>query len=174
MGLKLITAGESHGPALVAILEGMPAGLRLPNEVIDRELERRQHGYGAGPRMQIERDRVQILGGVMAGETTGAPLALLVENRDHVKWKGKAVQPMTAPRPGHADLTGALKYGYRDLRPALERASARETAARVAGGAVCKHFLSELGIQVGGYVTAIGAIEAETGRDALRAALRPG
>jgi len=116
-----------------------------------------------GPRMQIERDRVQILGGVMAGETTGAPLALLVENRDHVKWKGQAVPSMTAPRPGHADLTGALKYGYRDLRPALERASARETAARVAGGAICKHFLSELGIQIGGYVIAIGEVEAELG-----------
>jgi chorismate synthase len=163
MPLKLITAGESHGPAVLAILEGMPAGLRLPNEVIDRELERRQHGYGAGPRMQIEQDTVRILGGVMDGQTTGAPLALLVENRDHSKWKGKAVKPLTTPRPGHADLTGALKYGYRDLRPALERASARETAARVAAGAICKHFLSEFGIQVGGYVAAIGEIEANLG-----------
>ena len=167
MALKLVTAGESHGPALVAILEGMPAGLALPSEVIDHELERRQHGYGAGPRMQIEQDKVKILGGVMAGETTGAPLALLVENREHAKWRGKAIKPMSAPRPGHADLTGALKYGYRDLRLALERASARETAARVAGGAVCKHLLSELGVQVGGYVTAIGEVEAELGEIAF-------
>jgi chorismate synthase len=161
--LKLITAGESHGPALVAILEGMPAGLPLPNEVIDRDLARRQHGYGAGPRMQIEQDAVRILGGVMAGQTTGAPLALLVENRDHTKWRGKAVKPLTTPRPGHADLTGALKYGYRDLRLSLERASARETAARVAAGAVCKHFLAQFSIQVGGYVAAIGEIEADLG-----------
>ena len=163
MPLKLITAGESHGPAVLAILEGMPAGLRLPNEVIDRELRRRQQGYGAGPRMSIEQDTARILGGVMDGQTTGAPLALLVENRDHSKWKGKAVKPLTTPRPGHADLTGALKYGYRDLRPALERASARETAARVAAGAICKHFLSEFGMLVGGYVAAIGEIEAKLG-----------
>jgi chorismate synthase len=163
MTLKLITAGESHGPSLVAILEGMPAGLLLSNEVIDRDLRRRQHGYGAGPRMQIEQDAVRILGGVMAGQTTGAPLALLVENRDHSKWRGKAVKPLTTPRPGHADLTGALKYGYRDLRLSLERASARETAARVAAGAVCKHFLAQFGILVGGYVAAIGEIEAELG-----------
>ena len=160
MPLKLITAGESHGPALLAILEGMPAGLPLPNQVIDRQLERRQHGFGAGPRMQIEQDTARILGGVMAGQTTGAPLALLLENRDHAKWRGKAVKPLTTPRPGHADLTGALKYGYRDLRLSLERASARETAARVAAGAVCKHFLAQFDIQVGGYVAAIGETEA--------------
>lgn len=163
MPLKLITAGESHGPALLALLEGMPAGLSLPDEVIDRELVRRQRGYGAGPRMQIEEDTVQILGGVMAGQTTGAPLALLIENRDHTKWQGKAVKPLTTPRPGHADLTGAIKYGYRDLRLSLERSSARETAARVAAGAVCKHFLAQFGIQIGGYVVAIGEIEAELG-----------
>jgi chorismate synthase len=161
MPLKLITAGESHGPALVAILEGMPAGLPLPDDVINRELERRQHGYGAGPRMQIEQDRARLLGGVMAGQTTGAPLALLVENRDHPKWRGKAIKPLTMPRPGHADLTGALKYGYHDLRLSLERASARETAARVAAGAICKHFLAQFGIRVGGYVTAIGEIDAD-------------
>ena len=125
------------------------------------ELARRQKGYGSGGRMKIETDRVQILGGVMAGQTTGAPIAMLVENVDHIKWKGKAIEPMTAPRPGHADLTGAVKYGYRDLRPALERASARETAMRVAVGAVCKHFLSEFGIIVGGYVTSIGEIQAD-------------
>nr|MDQ3003975.1 chorismate synthase [Chloroflexota bacterium] len=110
-----------------------------------------------------EKDSVQILGGVMAGETTGAPIALLVQNDDHVKWKGKAIEPMTAPRPGHADLTGAVKYGYKDLRPALERASARETTMRVAVGAVCKHFLLQFGIIVGGYVASIGEIQTDFG-----------
>ena len=123
--LRFLTAGESHGPSLTAILDGMPAGLPLAPELINKELARRQKGYGSGGRMKIEKDSVQILGGVMAGETTGAPIALLVENADHIKWRGKAIEPMTAPRPGHADLTGAIKYGYRDLRPALERASAR-------------------------------------------------
>ena len=128
MPLRFLTAGESHGPALTAILYGMPAGLPLDASIIDPELARRQKGYGAGGRMKIEKDTVCILSGVMAGETTGAPIGLLVENKDHAKWKGKAIDPMTAPRPGHADLTGAVKYGYRDLRPSLERASARETA----------------------------------------------
>jgi chorismate synthase len=113
--------------------------------------------------MKIEKDTVQILGGVMAGETTGAPIALLVENLDHVKWKGKIIEPMTSPRPGHADLTGAVKYGYKDLRPALERASARETTMRVAVGAVCKHFLNQFGIAVGGYVSAIGEVITDFG-----------
>ena len=161
MPLRFLTAGESHGPALTVILDGMPAGLALPPGIIDRELARRQQGYGSGGRMKIEKDAVQILGGVMNGETTGAPIALLVQNADHLKWKGKAVAPMTAPRPGHADLTGALKYGYRDLRPALERASARETTMRVAAGAVCKHFLAQFGIAIGGYVRSIGGIQAE-------------
>ena len=123
--LRFLTAGEFHGPSLVAILEGVPAGLSITPDIIDKELERRQKGYGAGGRMKIEKDTVQILGGVMAGETTGSPIALLVQNADHIKWKGKAIEPMTAPRPGHADLTGAVKYGYKDLRPALERASAQ-------------------------------------------------
>ena len=159
--LRFLTAGESHGPALMAILEGVPAGLVLTTEVIDRELARRQNGYGSGGRMKIEKDEVRILGGVMGGITTGAPLALLVNNIDHSKWKSKSVEPMTAPRPGHADLTGAIKYGYKDLRPALERASARETTMRVAAGAVCKHFLSRFGIIVGSYVLAIGKISAD-------------
>ena len=161
--LRFLTAGESHGPSLSAILEGMPAGLALPTQVIDRELARRQQGYGSGGRMKIEKDTVGILGGVMGGETTGAPIALQVMNADHVKWRGKSIEPMTAPRPGHADLTGAVKYGYRDLRPALERASARETTMRVAAGAVCKHFLSQFGIIIGGYVRAIGDIKADPG-----------
>jgi chorismate synthase len=163
MPLRFLTAGESHGPSLTAILDGMPAGLKLDASVIDVELARRQQGYGSGGRMKIEKDMVQILGGVMAGETTGAPIALLVENADHIKWKSKAIEPMTAPRPGHADLTGAVKYGYKDLRPALERASARETAMRVAVGAVCKHFLSQFGISVGGYVASIGEVQADFG-----------
>jgi chorismate synthase len=163
MPLRFLTAGESHGPSLTAILDGMPAGLPITTEIINKELARRQQGYGSGGRMKIEKDTVQILGGVMGGETTGAPIALLVQNDDHVKWKGKAIEPMTAPRPGHADLTGAVKYGYKDLRPALERASARETSMRVAAGAVCKYFLAQFGIIVGGYVSSIGEIQTDFG-----------
>lgn len=161
--LRFLTAGESHGPSLTTILDGMPAGLLITPDIINKELARRQQGYGSGGRMKIETDTVQILGGVMTGETTGAPIALLVQNDDHVKWKGKAIEPMTAPRPGHADLTGAVKYGYKDLRPALERASARETTMRVAAGAVCKHFLAQFGIIIGGYVSSIGEVQADFG-----------
>ena len=160
MSLRFITAGESHGPALTAILEGIPAGLTLDLDVVDRDLARRQVGFGSGGRMRIEMDKVRVLGGMMSGRTTGAPLAFQVENADHANWQGKAVDPMTAPRPGHADLTAALKYGYRDLRPALERSSARETTMRVVVGAVCKLLLQQFGIQVGGYVRAIGEIDA--------------
>ena len=163
MTLRFLDAGESHGPALLAILEGLPAGLPLDEAALERDLARRQSGYGAGPRMKLERDRARILGGVMAGLTTGAPLALQIDNLDHAKWRGKAVEAFTTPRPGHADLTGAVKYGYRDLRPALERASARETAARVAVGAVCRALLAQFGIQVGGYVLSIGAARADLG-----------
>ena len=161
MSLQFITAGESHGPALIAILEGMPAGISISAQIINGELARRQRGFGAGPRMKIEQDAVNILGGVLAGETTGAPIALQIDNRDHKKWLDKEIDPFVTPRPGHADLTGTIKYGYRDLRPALERASARETAARVAVGAVCKHFLAQFGIQIGGYVVAIGDVTAD-------------
>jgi chorismate synthase len=159
--MRLITSGESHGPALVAVLEGLPAGLPLKPEIINIELARRQKGYGSGPRMKLERDEVQILGGVMDGETTGAPLSLLIPNRDHDQWRGKAVEPFTTPRPGHADLTGTIKYAYRDLRLALERASARETAARVAAGAVCKQLLAQFHITLGGYVSAIGEVSGD-------------
>jgi len=162
--LRFLTAGESHGPSLISILEGMPAGVSMTPDIINKELERRQKGYGAGGRMKIERDTVQILSGIMANETTGAPIAMLVQNADHIKWKGKAIEPMTSPRPGHADLTGAVKYGYKDLRPVLERASARETTMRVATGAVCKHLLSQFGIIVGGYVKSIGEVEADLNR----------
>lgn len=160
MPLRMLTAGESHGPALTVILDGLPAGLALDPQAIARDMARRQHGYGAGPRMKLERDNAIVLGGVMEGRTTGAPLAMQVENSDYAKWKGRAVEPFPTPRPGHADLTGALKFGYSDLRPALERASARETAARVAAGAVCRALLAEFGIRVGGYVVSIGAVDA--------------
>lgn len=160
MGLRFLTAGESHGPAVIAVLDGLPAGLELDPAVINLELKRRQTGYGAGPRMAIEQDKVQFLSGVMAGMSTGAPIAMQIDNLDHSKWRLKEIPPFTAPRPGHADLTGALKYGYRDIRPALERASARETAARVAVGAVCKRFLSQFEIVIGGYVISVGEIQA--------------
>lgn len=160
--LRFLTAGESHGPVLTAILEGMPAGLPLSSTQIDRDLARRQQGYGSGGRMKIERDHARITAGVMAGQTTGGPIALTVENLDYAKWKDRAVEPMTIPRPGHADLTGAVKYGYRELRLALERASARETTMRVAVGAVCRALLAEFGIVVGGYVVSIGDIGLRT------------
>lgn len=160
MSLRFLTSGESHGPALVTILEGMPAGLPLSLARIDEELARRQKGFGAGARMKIEKDSARILSGVMEGVTTGSPIALQIENLDHARWRGRPVAAFTAPRPGHADLTGAIKYGFRDLRPALERASARETAARVAVGAVSKAFLERFGIEVGGYVTSIDQVEA--------------
>lgn len=173
MPLRFLTSGESHGPALVAILEGMPAGLRLEAATIDHELMRRQRGYGAGPRMKLEKDQVEIIAGIMAGETIGSPISIMIKNRDHENWRGKPIPPLTAPRPGHADLTATTKYGYKDLRPALERASARETAARVAIGAICKHFLHQFGIEIGGYVTAIGEVTADLSKIPLekRAAL---
>jgi len=154
--LRFLTAGESHGPALTGILEGMPAGVPLTPDDINRDLARRQQGYGAGGRMQIEHDRVRLTSGVMNGRTTGGPIALVIDNRDWKNWAERDIPPMSTPRPGHADLTGALKYGYRDLRLALERASARETAMRVAIGAIARRLLAEFGITVGGYVIAIG------------------
>ena len=156
MAIRYLTAGESHGPALTAILEGMPAGLPLNEDLILNDLSRRQTGSGSGDRMAIEKDRALILAGVMEGVTTGAPIALQISNQDHANWKGKSVPAYTTPRPGHADLSAAIKYGYDDIRPSLERASARETAARVAVGAVCRAFLNAFGITVGGYVSAIG------------------
>jgi chorismate synthase len=158
--LRFLTAGESHGPTLTAILEGMIAGLPVTAELIDRDLARRQVAFGAGGRMKIEKDSVRITAGVVAGKTTGAPVSLEVANLDYKSWAEKDVPPMTVPRPGHADLTGAVKYGYRDLRLALERASARETTMRVAVGAICRQYLAQFGITVGGYVTSIGPVEA--------------
>jgi chorismate synthase len=158
--LRFLTAGESHGPALTVILEGCPAGLPLGEEIINPHLARRQKGFGSGGRMRIERDQAVISGGVMNGLTTGAPIAMQIENRDWQNWQDREIQPMTIPRPGHADLTAAIKYGYRDLRLALERASARETAARVAAGAVCSHLLAQSGITIGSYVVQIGPVAA--------------
>ncbi|MBZ0301714.1 MAG: chorismate synthase [Anaerolineae bacterium] len=163
--MRFLTAGESHGPQLTAILEGMPAGLPLVPDDINRELARRQQGYGAGGRMSIEHDTVQLTAGVMNGKTTGSPIALTVVNRDWRNWQEKEIKPITTPRPGHADLTGAIKYGYRELRLSLERASARETTMRVAAGAICRQFLAEFGIVLGGYVTQIGGVQAALPED---------
>jgi chorismate synthase len=167
MPIRFLTAGESHGRGLVCIIEGLPANLELTSDYINRELERRQRGYGRGGRMKIEKDKVQILSGVRFGKTLGGPIALFIENKDWENWKEKmAVEgerpetavPFTRPRPGHADLAGGIKYNQRDLRNILERASARETACRVALGAVCKRFLEELGVFVGSYVVSIGPL----------------
>lgn len=154
--IRYFTAGESHGPQLTAILEGLPAGLPLTEELINRDLGRRQLLLGAGGRMKIETDKVQITSGVMNGHTTGAPIALQIINADHANWKGKEIPPYTIPRPGHCDLSATIKYNHEDIRPALERASARETAARVAVGAVCRALLSNFGITIAGQVIQIG------------------
>ncbi len=168
--LRFLTAGESHGPALTVILEGLPAGLRIPVERLDAELARRQTGYGRGGRMQIERDRVVVTAGLRHGQTLGSPLCLTIANRDWENWQGEMdperapaagrSAPLTRPRPGHADLAGALKYDREDLRDILERASARETAARVAAGAVAKLLLAEMGIAIGSWVESIGSAQA--------------
>jgi chorismate synthase len=169
MNIRFTTAGESHGKALVAIVEGLPAGLPLAAEDIDRDLSRRMQGYGRGARMKIESDRAQILSGVRHGETLGSPLALLIENRDWANWEdvmspgapdAEPRRKLLRPRPGHADLAGVLKYDRADARDILERASARETAARVAAGAVCRRLLAEFGVEIGSHVVALGGIEA--------------
>lgn len=166
--LRYLTAGESHGRSLVAILEGMPSGLKVDPAKIDKELKRRQSGYGRGKRMEIERDRVEILSGMRGGKTLGSPISLLIPNRDWENWKSimDPIRPgkggrVTRPRPGHADLVGALKYDQDDIRNVLERASARETAARVAIGAIAKILLAEFGISILSQVIQIGAIKAE-------------
>jgi chorismate synthase len=152
--LRFLTAGESHGRALTAIIEGLPAGLRLREDDLAAQMLRRQLGYGRSVRMKLEPDRVEIVSGLMGGETIGGPLALRIENRD----VRVDEPPLTRPRPGHADLVGAMKYGFRDMRRALERASARETAARVAVGAVCRVFLAEFGIRIFSHVLEIGGV----------------
>src|SRR5215213_742793 len=170
--LRFLTAGESHGQALVMTMDGMPAGLQIDIDALNAQLRRRQGGYGRGRRMQIESDRAEILAGVRKGRTTGAPVAMLIRNRDWVNWQqtmhvekempegatGANRADVTRPRPGHADLAGALKYGHTDVRDVLERASARETAARVAAGTLARQLLGRFGVQIASHVSAIGDV----------------
>ena len=170
--LRFTTAGESHGPALVSILEGAPAGIPLLAQDIDNDLARRQQGYGRGRRMQIERDAVELLSGVRAGYTIGSPIAMLIRNRDWNNWQDimdpapndsdpdERRRAVTRPRPGHADLSGMLKYDRDDARDILERASARETTARVAAGAICRKLLSEIGVTIGSHIVELGGVSA--------------
>jgi chorismate synthase len=172
--LRVVTAGESHGPGLTCVVEGLPAGLALDQEAIDRDMARRQLGHGRGGRMKIERDRAEVTSGVRHGRTLGGPIALRVANRDYANWEERMnpwpveanVAEVHLPRPGHADLAGVQKFGFSDVRNVLERASARETAARVAGGALAKAFLGALGVQVLSHVTQIGSVRAPE-RDGL-------
>src|SRR3954463_12915193 len=174
MALRYTTAGESHGPGLTAVVEGLPAGLELRPEDIDRDLARRQLGHGRGGRMKIERDRAEVTSGVRHGRTLGSPIALRIENRDYANWEERmnpwpveaTVPEVHLPRPGHADLAGVQKYGFTDVRNVLERASARETAARVAGGALAKAFLRAVGVEVVSHITQIGSVRAPE-RDGL-------
>jgi chorismate synthase len=180
--LRFTTAGESHGKALVAIVEGLPAGLAVSAEWVDRELARRMQGYGRGARMKIERDRIEWLSGVRAGETLGSPVAMLIPNRDWANWEDVMAyegsdppgelrrRRVTRPRPGHADLAGVLKYDRLDGRDILERASARETTARVAAGALAKRLLDEFGIEIGSHVISLGGIRAVTDSEGARRA----
>ncbi len=171
--LRWLTAGESHGPALTVVVEGVPAGLPLTRDDLDVDLARRQRGYGRGGRMKIERDRVAIESGVRGGETLGSPITLRVENRDFANWQGRMgadpfeapPEPFRVPRPGHADLAGALKYDRGDLRDVLERASARETAARVAAGGVAKVILAAIGVTLGSRVVSIADVDDPTEED---------
>jgi len=177
MSLRFVTAGESHGPGLTAIVEGLPAGLELRPEDIDRDLARRQLGHGRGGRMKIEKDRAQVTSGVRHGRTLGSPVAMWIENRDYQNWEERMnpwpvdaeVDEVHLPRPGHADLAGIQKYGHTDVRNVLERASARETAARVAAGGLAKAFLRVLGVEVRSHVTRIGTVTASA-PESLRAA----
>ena len=174
--LRFTTAGESHGPGLVAIVEGLPAGLELVRERIDREMARRQLGHGRGGRMKIERDAVEVRSGIRHGRTLGSPIALLVANRDYSNWEERMnpwpveaeIEESHLPRPGHADLVGAQKYGHTDVRNVLERASARETAARVAAGAIAKEFLAALGVSVHSHVLRIASVAAAEPGDLTR------
>src|SRR5881227_1651159 len=177
MSLRFTTAGESHGPGLVAVVEGLPAGLRLTPEDLDRDLARRQLGHGRGGRMKIESDRAEVTAGIRHGMTLGSPVAIRVLNRDYANWEERMnpwpvdgeVEEVHLPRPGHADLVGTQKFGLTDVRDVLERASARETAARVAGGAVAKAFLRHLGVEVFSHVLQITRVKTPR-RDDLTAA----
>ncbi|HBG93394.1 MAG: chorismate synthase [Nitrospirae bacterium GWF2_44_13] len=180
MAIRYLTSGESHGKALIGILEGIPSGLPVSSGDIDRDLRRRQGGHGRGGRMKIEADRAQILSGIRFGKTIGSPIALLIENNDWQNWqdimsaelklKGSDSKTVASPRPGHADLAGAVKYDTHDMRNILERSSARETAMRVALGAIAKRFLSEFGIRIGSYVVGIGRVQSSSpiGRDKVK------
>jgi chorismate synthase len=178
MELRLITAGESHGPGLTCIVEGMPAGLELSPEDLNRDMARRQLGHGRGGRMKIERDSAEVTAGVRHGRTLGGPIALQVDNRDYANWEERMnpwpvaehVEEVHLPRPGHADLVGTQKYKQTDVRNILERASARETAARVAGGGLCKAFLRALGVEVYSHVVQIASVHAPEGEIALSVA----
>ncbi len=168
--LRFLTAGESHGPALVVIVEGLPAGLPITVEAIGAELARRRLGYGRGPRMRFEQDHVSLLGGVRHGRTLGSPVAIEVANTEWPKWEqemaaapGAPTKVLTQPRPGHADLAGMQKYGFADARDVLERASARETAERVAAGALAKALLAELGVIVVSHIVALGSARSTSG-----------
>ena len=162
MTIRYITGGESHGPCLTAVVDGLPAGVPIDVEAVDRDLARRQSGYGRGGRMAIEVDRVEIVGGAIGGRTTGAPIVLRIENRDWANWEERwasgGLEPLTVPRPGHADHAGMVKYALDDARPILERASARETAARVAVGALAKGLLGRFGVRIYSYVEALGDV----------------
>ena len=168
MSLRFVTAGESHGPGLTCVVEGLPAGLELDGDAINRDMARRQLGHGRGGRMKIEKDSAQVTAGVRHGRTLGGPVALQVANRDYANWEERMnpwpvenpVPEVHLPRPGHADLAGVQKFGFTDVRNVLERASARETAARVAGGALAKAFLRALGVEVRSHVTQIGSVQA--------------
>ena len=154
--IRYLTAGESHGPELTGIIEGVPAGFEIKKEEIDKILARRQLKTGAGGRMNIEKDEVSISSGIVNGKTTGAPIAITIRNRDWENWKDKEIEPYLVPRPGHADIAGTVKYDHSDIRHVLERASARETAMRTAIGSICLLILEDLGIEIFGYVQSIG------------------
>lgn len=181
--IRYFTAGESHGPALSAIVEGLPSGVTITPEDINNELARRQQGYGRGGRMKIETDRAVVLSGIRFGKTIGSPVSLQIENRDWKNWTAKMAQfkkpdeeipSISIPRPGHADLAGMIKYGFEDIRPVIERASARETAARVAACSLVKTFLRSAGIQIGSYVSSIGPAEAASSSHLVREHLEKG
>jgi len=186
--LELVTSGQSHGPGIVAVVRGLPAGLRVDRARMQADLARRQAGYGRSPRQKLERDEAEILGGMRHGRTLGGPLALIVRNRDHANWgaamsawevsdgeladvAARRTRRVVVPRPGHADLPGALKYGLDDVRDVLERASARETCARVAAGAIAKDLLALVGIEAFGHVVRIGAVVAPPQSGLTRAEL---
>jgi chorismate synthase len=183
--LTLTTAGESHGPALVAIVSGLPAGLRLERDAIAEDLRRRRQGYGRSPRQKLEEDELEVLAGLRHGRTLGTPLALVIANRDHANWTwgmspwppvgdatGKGTKPVTLPRPGHADLAGTLKFAHDDVRNALERASARQTAVHVAAGTVAKALLAEIGVSLSGHPVEIGGADSQDRWEAATDAAR--